>query len=147
VGGRSSLGDVDGERAARYVVGAPANDQCVVALLRRRVRHLVGGRTLLLDREVVHQVPGWRHHSQRQQRLTCRHRRHHVATRNHKVIWKQAAPPEWLMPHSLPIRYDWSARYLPLNRPFPRGRSACTPSNSRFSGPTRPSTPNGIRIQ
>jgi len=48
------LRDMDREGTARDVVGAPANDQCVVSLLRRRVRHLVGGRSLFLYRQVVH---------------------------------------------------------------------------------------------
>ena len=47
------LRDMDREGTARDVVGAPANDQCVVSLLRRRVRpvsytHL----TLPTNREV-----------------------------------------------------------------------------------------------
>jgi len=66
------LRDVHGEWAARYVVGAPANDQRVLALLRRRVGHLVGGRPLFLYRQVVHQMSRRRHHSQRQKRLTCK---------------------------------------------------------------------------
>jgi len=67
----SGLRDVDGEGAARDVVCAPADDQCVLSLLGRRVRHLVGGRSLFLHRQIVHEMSRRRHHTQRQQRLAC----------------------------------------------------------------------------